>query len=325
MYGGDVLIAVCVLLVLVVATAIILIAVTAANATDPPSAASDDPALDINVTTAFTPPGGFTEAGGISILGPSQSDAADRWARQLQHDLQAGFLHDARPAHTSTTQSARSTNWAGYVSTSVGADVASVLAAYGEWTVPTLSSVGVTDAHTYSSLWVGLDGWSNGVVEQIGTDHELISGVQVNFVWFEFYPAQPYEIHGFPCAPGDVMGASVRALAGRVFDLVILNFTTMQYYRVPYAFTVSRAALRTSAEWICEAPWLDGVLPLANFGTVEFQNCSAEIGGGGAGSINDDRWINTDITMETQDDIVKCATGALTDSGHAFTCTWLHS
>lgn len=53
-----------------------------------------------------------------------------------------------------------STNWAGYV------DVGHAYSAVsGMWTVPRVTC----RDESYAGFWVGLDGWSNGTVEQDGT------------------------------------------------------------------------------------------------------------------------------------------------------------
>jgi hypothetical protein len=66
---------------------------------------------------------------------------------------------------------------------------------------------------------------------------------------------------------GDTFTATVSYLGGSLFALPITDLTTTQ----TYSGTYNAVAQRQSAEWIVEAPSSSiGVLPLANFGTVNF-------------------------------------------------------
>ncbi len=84
----------------------------------------------------------------------------------------------------------------------------------------------------------------------------------------------------------------------------------------------SRSAQRLSAEWIEEAPWSGSVLPLADFGTVSFSDCSATMNGE-TGGIDDSLWQYDSITMETSGGADKAVPSALAD-GASFTVTWSH-
>src|SRR5207249_3042592 len=63
-----------------------------------------------------------------------------------------------------------------------------------------------------------------------------------------------------------------------------------------------------------EAPSsIGGVLPLANFGTVNFSNASATINGT-TGAIDNPAWQNASINMVSKNGAVEAKTGALTDT-----------
>ena len=191
----------------------------------------------------------------------------------------------------------------------------------GQWIVPTLTES--SSANTYSAIWVGIDGYSDNTVEQIGTEQDWSPSGQQNYVWFEMYPKAAYEIVGFPIEPGDVFSASVVYVGNGRFQLSIVNESSNVSFTVPARYTKAANARRSSAEWIVEPPYAGGILPLADFGKVSFRNCSATLNGV-TGAIGDSNWQNDPITMETQDGIVKAKVSALSAGDAAFTVTWKH-
>jgi hypothetical protein len=165
-----------------------------------------------------------------------------------------------------------STNWSGYAVTGSTGSVTSV---QGSWIVPAVTGTRFTTA--YSSFWVGIDGFNSGTVEQIGTDSDIQRGKPVYYAWYEFYPSAMVQISTIAISPGDVMSANVTYLTGSTFMVSITDTTTGKSFSTQGS--VNNAA-RSSAEWIAEAPssyW--GVLPLANFGTVNFGSDSTEVAG----------------------------------------------
>ena len=170
---------------------------------------------------------------------------------------------------------------------------------------------------TYSSFWVGLDGYSSNTVEQTGTDADCSGTTPVYYGWYEFYPAFPVNFSN-PVSPGDVINAEVSVSGGSV--TVTLTDATQSWSK---SVTQSSAGYAlSSAEWIAEAPSSGKVLPLANFGTVNFSGASAT-GGGKSGSISD---FNSDsLTMVTSTGQTKAVPSGLSSRGSAFSVTWFHS
>lgn len=168
-------------------------------------------------------------------------------------------------------------NWSGYAVTGPSGSVTDVK---GSWKVPAITS---TSIDTYSSFWVGIDGYDSNTVEQIGTDSDFLSGSPTYYAWFEFYPKSAYIINTVHIEPGDIISAEVKYSEGR-FVVSITNENTSQSFatssKVP-------SAKRSSAEWIAEAPSSGRILPLADFGTAYFglsytlvaSTCSATVGG----------------------------------------------
>jgi hypothetical protein len=152
-------------------------------------------------------------------------------------------------------------NWAGYA---VIADPGSVSDVKGSWVVPAVSSP--TGSDGFSAFWVGIDGFGSRTVEQIGTESDYLSGSPQYYAWFEMYPDYPHIVQ-ISVSPGDQISAEVKYAGGGVFTLSISDLTTGQSFQIN---TVASGADRSSAEWIAEAPYDGGVLPLADFSKAYF-------------------------------------------------------
>ncbi|HVM61876.1 MAG TPA: G1 family glutamic endopeptidase [Verrucomicrobiae bacterium] len=215
----------------------------------------------------------------------------------------------------------KSRNWAGYiVATSLKKPQDhSVTDVRGTWRVPDVSSSGAVD--TSSAIWVGIDGATDHTVEQIGTEQDSNFGSPAYYAWYEMYPLGGQYISTFPIAPGDQIKAEVQLVGTNLFLLTISNLTQ----NAGFSITEKHSAKRTSAEWIVEAPFLHRILPLADFQSVTFSDCSAAIGGSG-GAINDTNRQNLAITMENfKTSTVLAQPSALTGDGTSFSVTWDHN
>ena len=214
-----------------------------------------------------------------------------------------------------------STNWAGYAAlTSLASPQnGAVSDVKGSWTVPAVNCSVTPNA--YSSFWIGIDGYSSNTVEQLGTDSDCSSGSPRYYAWYEMYPKYPYLI-GISVTPGDVMSAEVKYQGNSNFLLTIKDVTTGASFSTTQR---SKFAKRSSAEWIAEAPSSSGgVLPLADFGTAQFQSASATLNGH-TGSINDSSWQYDAITMVTPSLVTKALPSSLSSGGSAFSVAWQHS
>jgi hypothetical protein len=212
-----------------------------------------------------------------------------------------------------------SSNWSGYAV--LGTTFTS---AEASWTVPAAVCTGVR-GDEYAAFWVGLDGYSSSTVEQTGTLSDC-SGRNPNYyAWYEFYPNPMYEITSVPISPGNVISASV-TFSGSEFTVTIKNVTTGRSYTK--TAKVSGAA-RSSAEWITEAPCCTnsgGILPLADFGTVNFGLDYTSVAGtnyangGTIGSFGSNVQQITKVGSSTSPQTSTCS--ALSSDGTSFTCTW---
>jgi hypothetical protein len=198
-----------------------------------------------------------------------------------------------------------SSNWSGYAAVN-----GVYTSASANWTQPT-ATCGATA--TYSSFWVGIDGDGSGTVEQTGTSADCSGGVAKYYAWYEMYPKFPANL-SLAIRPGDSMSASVTTNGNGIFTLTIRNNTTGQSFTTNQR---SKRATLASAEAIAEAPSSSGgVLPLTNFGTVNFSGATAN--GSAIGAFNPDR-----IDM-VSGGVTKATTSALS-GGTSFSVTWKHS
>jgi Peptidase A4 family len=204
-----------------------------------------------------------------------------------------------------------SSNWSGYAAeTNLNAPAANaVTRVSGSWTVPTVTG----NTNAYSSVWVGIDGYSSALVEQLGTEQDTSkSGAATYYAWWEMYPNPSVTISSMTISPGDRISASVTYGSG-AFTLQITDNTTGK----SFSTTQSATAQRSSAEWIVEAPSsFSGVLPLANFGTATISAAQATINGT-TGAIDNGSWQNTSIDMVSRSGTVIDQTSGLTDTNTA--------
>jgi len=165
-----------------------------------------------------------------------------------------------RPAiHNRTPTSAgwSASNWSGY------AKSGSYTSATAQWVVP---SVSATSSASYSSAWVGIDGFTNSSLIQTGTESDYYSGSAHYNAWWEILPAAETRINSITVHPGDVMTASITKGTGGIWTITIndtsngQSFTTQQAYSGPGA----------SVEWIEEAPSIGGrVATLAHYSSPD--------------------------------------------------------
>jgi hypothetical protein len=261
------------------------------------------------------------------------------------------MLAVAVPAQSAALQAPRirlengaSLNWAGYaveypnLSRPKNGTVSDVT---GTWQVPEVRG-GTVSGNTYSSIWVGIDGYSNNTVEQIGTEEDWINGSAVYFAWYEMYPKYPVTIPltinakdiieaevGYATSQaGTVVGKSAgKGKSGGgtsggsgYFILTLTDETSGESFTTTQT---SASAKRSSAEWIVEAPWSAGVLPLADFGTATFSNASLTINGVTSSDIAN--WGSNTydrIDMVNSSGNLKAQTSVLASDGSGFTVTW---
>jgi hypothetical protein len=215
----------------------------------------------------------------------------------------AGEAANAPGTNAAVTQ-VTSENWAGYAATGAANSFTSVSSS---WAQPAVTC-GQTD--TFSSFWVGLDGDGTPTVEQTGTEADCANGAASYQGWFEIFPDAPV-FYPNPVQPGDAMSASVVAAGNGEFTLT-LSDTTQGWQQVTHQSVPS--AQLGSAEVIAEAPSNGTVLPLADFGTVNFTGATVNNAAiGNSANLSE-------LTMESPTDTALATPSALT-GGNAFSVT----
>jgi hypothetical protein len=199
-------------------------------------------------------------------------------------------------AATASAETSDSSNWAGYAIHRSGVRFRTVV---GSWTQPQATCT--AGRATYSSVWVGIGGYSvsSPALEQIGTELDCtVSGRVVSDIWYELVPA-PSRSAKLAVAPGDRIQASV-AVTGNEVKLTLADLTRHRSFTKTVHATVLDT---TSAEWIVEAPSACSTvgdcrtLPLADFGSAAITGARATTTSGHRGSITDRRWSTTKISL----------------------------
>lgn len=156
-----------------------------------------------------------------------------------------------------------SSNWSGYALSGKKGVYRRISA---EWTVP---FVRPTSGSSYSSAWIGIDGFHNSNLIQTGTGHDFVQGRPHYYAWWEILPYSetviPLEVQ-----PGDCIRAVITKRSRSNWLISLRNLTqnwtfiTIQSYKGP----------QTSAEWILEAPQVgQSVSRLARLSPVVFDCC----------------------------------------------------
>lgn len=198
-----------------------------------------------------------------------------------------------------------SSNWSGYALS--GSGYSSVTA---QWSVQAVSP---SRQPTYSSEWVGIDGFSNSSLIQTGTESDYYNGAAHYDAWWEILPAPETPISSFAVHPGDLMSATITKVSGTSWTITIRDITSNKSYTTQQTYT----GPGTSAEWIEEAPTVGGrVAPLANYGqstfdagTVDGNNPRLSASDGGV-MIQKGAQVSTPSNPDSDTDGFKTAYGA---------------
>lgn len=155
-----------------------------------------------------------------------------------------------------------SKNWSGYA---IKKPSGSITGISGVWIVPHVSS---SKSSTYSSIWIGIDGFNNASLIQTGTEQDYVNGQAQYYAWWEILPDAETRIP-YPVAPGDRMQGTIFRIVTGHWKISLTNrtqgwtYTTIQAYDGP----------QSSAEWILEAPSVNGqIAKLANYRSMVFNH-----------------------------------------------------
>ncbi len=237
------------------------------------AAASGSPAPSVLWEVSTDGGGSWSDAAGASS--PSYSFLAS--AAEGGDRYRAVFGNQSGSATTSAATlivAAETANWSGYVAT--GNAFSNVSAS---WMVPSMTCAGETTS--YSTQWIGIDGYTSDTVEQDGTEADCWSGTPHYGAWYEMFGDDavqgggevPLPSSSYPVSPGDAMTASVSS-SGSIWTLAIADQTEDWNNSIPIP-SWSPAPEESSAEWIVERPNVGSLSALPDFGGVSFTSASA--------------------------------------------------
>jgi hypothetical protein len=194
--------------------------------------------------------------------------------------------------------------WAGYAVTGGGPYTTIT----GSWVVPAMTcSHGSGDA----SPWVGIDGWGNDTVEQIGIDLDCYGGKGSYHPWVEMYPG-PSDYFAEPVHAGDTLTASV-SVSGGTWTLTERDAAagwTRTFRRRP-----KHPPQQASAEAIVEDVGNGAAPPVPDFNTVNFRAVSVDGTSLAAAGSDHQTTLERNSTLLSRESAL---------SGGDFSVTWLH-
>jgi hypothetical protein len=211
-------------------------------------------------------------------------------------------------------------NWAGYVVESPR----QFTAVTGSWTVPTTDCTGVTDP-TANAVWVGLDGFLNQTVEQIGI--KASCGATASYTaWWQMWPApvNRLPISSYPVNPGDVLTATV-SRTGQQYTLGLRSSAGWQFSTIQ-----NGTAADSSAEWVASSPKRCATcqyVALGNFGTVHFSDARAATGPHlrGVESFTRRGESASAVSMVSADGVVRARPSRISTCAGGFDVIWKHA
>jgi hypothetical protein len=184
--------------------------------------------------------------------------------------LAGGLVTTAAPAMTPITHQVAhiasrtatgwtADNWSGY-----GGSVTSANEITGTWNVPTVTK---TKGNTYSSTWIGIDGFANSDLIQTGTEQDWVGGKAHYDAWWEILPAPETLIPTITVHPGDAMFADIWNSSGTTWQILLEDLTTNVTFQIAKTYT----GPADSVEWIQEATEIGGTIAtLAHYGSTTF-------------------------------------------------------
>ena len=167
-----------------------------------------------------------------------------------------------------------SQNWSGFVFQSTSDTVTDVK---GTWTIPQINCSS-SPSESHAAQWVGIDGaGGSNTVEQAGTEYDCNNGAPNIFAWYEYYPSRGFLLN-LRVNIGDVITTEVN-WDGRQFTASINDVTQGWNFALANS-TIGSIALRSTAEWVVEAPLVSGsIASLTDFSKLFFSKSFATVSG----------------------------------------------
>jgi hypothetical protein len=215
--------------------------------------------------------------------------------------------------------SLRLSQWSGYI---VALDIHDfspvVTSVSGSWTVP---QVQPSKNDKFSGLWVGIGGYGEETLIQVGTEQEYVDGRSVYYAWYELLPDYLVRISNFPVRPGDIITASISLIneSTSTWSITLRDVTWGGRFEKVVVYNSSML----SAEWIMERPKVnDTISTLANFGNVTFTNCKTTLNGA---TKNLGNFSYAHLVMHDEEETPLVSVSPLIEGGSSFTVSYLEA
>ncbi len=227
------------------------------------------------------------------------------------------------PSTTNASAGAKGTgqvgsyNWSGYADTTTAGAFTSVS---GSWAEP---ATFCSAEQRLTAFWVGLDGFTNTTVEQLGTLAYCFQGQPYYYSWWEMYPGASVTV-GSTVRPGDLISASVTR-SGSSYTLSLTDHTTPGNSFSTVQTCDTSTCLDQSAEWIAERPAFPiGITPLSTF-TPWVPFAGQETANGVKGTIGSGPGVTAIQMVDATDTYQLDNVSGLKFGGTSFSARWLNS
>jgi hypothetical protein len=224
-------------------------------------------------------------AGLVVVSGNASAFTAASPTLQMLPSHLLGSAH-AKGRSTTTASAApcwASSNWSGYALSEtspsglscVPASGKAYTAVTGTWTVPTVT--GSRRSSSYSAAWTGIDGFTNADLIQAGTEQDYTGGSAHYSAWWEILPAPETVIPSVTVEPGDSVTVSIVKVSSTQWSIALTdNGKSGHPAQPPFTTTQAYSGPGTSAEWVLEAPEVNGrIATLAQYGSTVFDLSTA--------------------------------------------------
>jgi Peptidase A4 family len=211
-------------------------------------------------------------------------------------------------------------NWSGYIALPKTGKATAFKYVAGSYEVPSVNC-SVTN-YAFSYHWVGLDGWTDGTVEQDGIGAFCVNGTPDYFAWYEMYPAGVTD--EFSVDPGDAITSSVTYNGSGKYQMNLTDQTTGQNFSVgtSCASTCANSSAEVITEGYTSAPY-NGT---ADFGEQHYDTATVTGSKGAVGGLTSPNWNTVEsIALGASSDDPDTEPGPLytTTNLSAFPLTWL--
>lgn len=180
----------------------------------------------------------------------------------------------------------KSTNWSGYIVTipSVTSYSKSSFGLIGgEFVVPWVEQALKTcGEEVFASEWVGIDGINKDtalIQAGVNGSSSCKNGNQsLSYqTWFEWFPVPSVNIKNFPTNPGEDYEVYVESVSATKAKAYLMNYVENVSATISFSAPKGSAVIGNSAEWILEAPTINGgQSALANYSVDYFAWDEAE-------------------------------------------------